>query len=192
MRWDELFADLSGQSDADEAAALAAEVADRSRWEAGQTRLTDRIRGWQAVPVAVGLPAGETLHGPLLAVGQDWLVVGDGREDCLVPAHAVRWLQLRGPRAVLTGAARGSAASVHRLRLVHAVRLLVRDRAYVRVRLAEGETVSGSVDRAGADHVDLAQHPADVPRRSYAVQSSWVLPYAAITSIRGGQVWIAP
>jgi hypothetical protein len=196
VRWDELFADLSGQGEADEAASLAAEVADRSRWEAGQSLLTDRARGWEPrCAVAVGLPAGESARGPLLAVGQDWLVIGDGTADCLVPAAAVIWLKTDGPDLLATAraqASRGAGASVHRLRLVHALRLLVRDRAYVRIRLVDGETVSGTVDRAGPDHVDLALHPADVPRRATAVQSTWVLPYAGIASIRGGQVWNAP
>ena len=192
MRWDELFADLSGQSDADDAAALAAEVADRCRWEAGQTTLADRLRGWPGGWLEVGLPSGERVQGPLLAVGEDWLAVGDGRTDCLVPAVAVCWLRAAAFDPVPAVAAAGSAAFAHRLGLVQAVRLLVRDRAYVRVRLVGGVSVSGTADRAGADHVDVAQHPDDVPRRSSAVRSTWLLPYAAITSIRGGQVWSAP
>jgi hypothetical protein len=194
VRWDELFADLSGQGEADEAAALDSEVADRYRWEAGRTGLTDRARGWLPRSiVSVGLPAGQTVRGPLLAVGGDWLVLGDGRLDCLVPVAAVRWLRpdSQGQAGTLEPT-RGAGAAVHRLRLVHAVRLLVRDRTYVRIRLVEGETVSGTMDRAGPDHLDLAQHPADLPRRASAVHSTWLLPYAAITSIRGGQVWSAP
>lgn len=112
-----------------------------------------------------------------------------------MPAAAVRWLQPEGPdpdqdRTGLVPAASG--AVMHRLRLAHAVRLLVRDRAYVRIRLVEGEAVSGTLDRAGRDHADLAQHPCDLPRRASAVRSSWLLPYSAIGSIRGGQVWSAP
>ena len=194
MRWDELFADLSGQGDAEDTAMLDAEVADRSRWEAGQSTLTDRARTWEPQGiVAVGLPAGETVRGPLLAVGHDWLVVGDGRQDCLVPATAVRWIQPGGPAPGPPGTlAHPAPVGAHRLRLVHAIRSLARDRAYVRIRLVEGQSVSGTVDRAGPDHVDLAQHPCDVPRRASAVNATWVLPYPAIASIHGGQVWSAP
>lgn len=193
VRWDELFADLSGQGDADDAAVLAAEVADRIRWEAGRTGVTDRARGLGARRVvSVGLPAGETVRGPLLAVGHDWLVVGDGPMDCLVPAAAVRWLQADRPdRPGLSLAATADFGALHRLRLVHAVRLLVRDRAYVRVRLVDGEAVSGTLDRAGRDHADLAQHPYDLPRRPSAVRSTWLFPYSAIASVRGGQAWSA-
>jgi len=192
VRWDELFADLSGQGDADDAAVLAAEVADRSRWEAGQTTLNDRLRRRPGCWLEVGLPGGGRVDGPLLAVGRDWLAVGDGRTDCLVPAPALCWVRAPSVERAPVVAARGSAASVHRLRLVHAVRLLARDRAYVRVRLAGGVSVCGTVDRAGADHLDLAEHPPDVPRRASAVRSTVLLPYAALTCVRGGQVWSAP
>jgi hypothetical protein len=194
VRWDELFADLAGQGDADEAAQLATEVSDRGRWEAGQVSLADRVRGWPARrSVSVGLPAGDCAQGPLLAVGLDWLAVGDGREECVVPLPAVRWLRTDGPEQVSAraGSGRGSGPSVHRLRVAYVARSLVRDRAYVRIRLIEGETVSGTIDRAGPDHLELAQHPADLPRRTSAVQATWLLPYAAIASIRGGQVWSA-
>lgn len=194
MRWDELFADLDGQAAADEAARLAAEVAERGRWEAGQTSLADRIRGWPVgASISVGLPGGDSAKGPLLAVGLDWLAVGDGREDCAVPLPAVRWLRsdLAEPVNGEGRAGRGSTPGIHRLRIAYVARSLVRDRAYVRIRLIEGETVSGTIDRAGPDHLELAQHPADLPRRTSAVQASWQLPYAAIASIRGGQVWSA-
>lgn len=194
MRWDELFADLSAQGAADDAAQLAAEVAERGRWEAGQVVLADRVRDWPAgQPVAVGLSASDSVRGRLLAVGADWLAVADGREDCVVPLAAVRWLRPdRSEPAAAPASGRAGVPGVHRLRLTYVARALVRDRAYVRIRLVEGETVSGTIDRAGLDHLELAQHPADLPRRSTAVHSSWLLPYAAITSIRGGQVWSAP
>jgi hypothetical protein len=200
MRWDELFADLSGQGEAEQAAELAAEVAERGRWESGQITLLDRLRSMPVgSPVLLGLADSDSARGSLLAVGVDWVVLGEARRDCLVPHTALRWVRRTEPEsadqaAALSGYAGtcGELPAVPRLRLAQAVRALVRDRAYVRVRLLDGETLSGTVDRAGPDHLDLAQHPADVARRNADVQATWLVPYAAVTSVRGGQVWSAP
>jgi hypothetical protein len=199
VRWDELFADLSGQGAADDAAELAAEVAERGRWESGQTSLLDRLRAMQVgSPVLLGLPDADSARGALLAVGLDWVVVGERSQDCLVPHSAVRWVRSLELEARGQGTVRsenpvtcGEVPAVPRLRLAQAVRALVRDRAYVRVRMLGGEAVSGTLDRAGPDHLDLAQHPADVARRSADVQASWLVAYASVSSVRGGQVWSA-
>lgn len=197
MRWEELFDDLSAQGAAAEAAELDAEIADRGRHQAGRTGMTDRLRGRRVHSlVTIGLPTGERLTGSLLAVGLDWVAVGAGSDECLVPLAAIRWLQLPAD-------ADGSAAGIasldapaggrvqRRLGLLQAVRYLVRDRTFVSVRLVDGEVMSGTADRASLDHLELAQHPRDVPRRASSVQAIRLVPYAGISSIRGGQVWSA-
>jgi hypothetical protein len=199
VRWEELFADLSAQGAAGEAAEQAAEVADRGRWEAGRLGIAERLQGWAIERrLIIGLPGADRVTGSLLAVGHDWVALHDGTHECVVPLVAVRWIKFAGP--VLTESPGGGSgreplpgSSVRgRLGLVHAVRYLARDRAYLRIGLVDGETVCGTPDRAGLDHLELAQHPADVPRRASSVQATWIVPYAAIATIRGGQVWSAP
>ncbi len=85
MRWEDLFADLELQWEANEAAELASELADRSRREAGYLRMIDRMRPVVGYPTRLrvlgGQHAGESLHGTLAALGMDWLLLrtgGDG------------------------------------------------------------------------------------------------------------------
>jgi hypothetical protein len=88
------------------------------------------------------------------------------------------------------GAPAGGAVREH-TGLAQARRVLVRDRAVVRAVLLDGDSVCGTLDRAGADHLELAQHPLDEPRRDASVQASWLIPYAALAVVCGGQVWSA-
>ena len=197
MRWDDLFDDLQGQGAAAVAAEVAGEVADRGRYEAGRTSLADRLRAWpRGSPLSVGLAHGRRLTGTPLAVGLDWMVLLDGMQECLVPLSAIHWAKpLTGDRRVDPApiARRGGAAGclLHRLSLAHAIRYLARDRALVQVALVDGECVSGTADKAALDHFELAQHAPDEPRRATSVRGSWVIPYAAVAVVRGGQVWSA-
>jgi hypothetical protein len=209
VRWDELFADLSAQGEAHQVAQDYAEAAERGRWEAGQAGLGDRLA---ALPpgsdVGIGLASGRVVEGRLLAVGADWLAVLDGAREALVPLRAVRWLRpvpARVGQGLTGGPVRGGAgvvaapdepgrsgAACRRLTLRHAIRSLVRDRSYLQVTLLDGHTLSGTADRAGLDHFDLAQHPADLPRRAASVQAVWLLAYDGVVAVHGGQVWSAP
>jgi hypothetical protein len=65
-----------------------------------------------------------------------------------------------------------------------ALRGLARDRSAVQVVLDDGGVLTGTLDRVGADHVELAEHPADVPRRAEAVQAVTAVVVAAIAVVR--------
>jgi hypothetical protein len=43
--------------------------------------------------------------------------------------------------------------------------------------------LAGTIDRAGADHLDLALHDAGSPRRARAVTGFRVVPFASVLSI---------
>lgn len=199
MRWDELFDDIAGQGAAADAAELAGEVVERARLEIGRMSLAERLRGWPGhAPVALGLHGGLEPVGVLVAVGLDWLALDEQPGECLVPLTSIRWIKAAGrtrqapvdpdpPRLVQGGVASGLVRD--RLGLTYAFRCLARDRATVRVLLVGGETVFGTVDAAGLDHVQLAQHSPDEPRRRSSVQASWTLPFTAIAAVCGGQVW---
>jgi hypothetical protein len=75
-----------------------------------------------------------------------------------------------------------------RLDLRRALRGLARDRSTVQVVLEDGTVVTGTVDRVGADYVEIAEHPVDLPRRAEAVQGVSAVVIAAIAVVRTASV----
>jgi hypothetical protein len=187
MRWQQLFADLQAQFEAEEAAAERAESASRTRAEVGAVGIADRLRGAVGLPVTLGCGRAGTFAGVLVEVGPDWLLVeDDAARSCLVALSAVRSVAGLGRRtapAEPPGPVRG------RLDLRRALRGLARDRSAVQVVLDDGSVLSGTLDRVGADYVELAEHPTDLPRRAEAVQGvravliGWI---AAVRTVTAG------
>jgi hypothetical protein len=182
MRWEQLFADLQAQFEAEAVAAEQAESGSRARSEIGALALGDRLRGALGLPLVLGCGGAGTVAGTLVEVGTDWLLVEDdsGRQG-LVAAAEVRWVSGLGRRTAApetAGPARG------RLDLRWALRGLARDRNAVQIVLNDGGVLTGTLDRVGADYVDLAEHPADLPRRSGAVQGVRAIVISAIAVVR--------
>ena len=50
--------------------------------------------------------------------------------------------------------------------------------------LDDGAVLTGTLDRVGADYVELAEHPADQPRRSEAVLGVRAVVLDAIAVVR--------
>jgi hypothetical protein len=182
VRWQRLFADLEAQAEALAAAEFEAEVAERTRIEVGKLRLVDRLRPTTGHPVQVSCLGAGLVCGRLDQVGSDWLLVAEdpGRE-VLLCLHAVTSLLGLGALSATPGS-EGRVRS--RLDLRHAVRGIVRDRAPVRVVLVDGTAFGGTLDRVGADFVELAEHPLGVPRRPTAVCQVRTVPLAALAAIR--------
>jgi len=194
VRWDELFDDLVGQHDAAAQAELDAEVADRSRWEAGHVRLLERLQAAGGQPVRLSVQDGTAVAGTLLGTGDGWLAVRDGGGHAVVPHSALARVDLGfrpspGVQAPVSPRPATRSASADRVGLVQLGRRLARDRAYVTVRLRGGGVVAGTVDRAGGDHLDIAVHDADQPRRNDAVRGVAVVPFSAVLVLRAGQLW---
>ncbi|HET6666792.1 MAG TPA: hypothetical protein VFG98_05865, partial [Intrasporangium sp.] len=59
-----------------------------------------------------------------------------------------------------------------------------RDRAVVDVVDVEGQLLTGTIDAVGADHLDVAEHAPDEPRRARHVVRTHVMPIAALGSVR--------
>jgi molybdopterin-binding protein len=182
MRWDALFDDLEAQAAVLDQAERAAEVEDRTRGEVGTLGLRDRARAAVGTELRLQLVGGAGVRGVIARVGPDWLLLdeGDGREAVVATAQIVSVRGLGRYSAVP-----GSAGIVEsRVGLRHALRGIARDRSTVRVQLVDGSTVDATIDRIGADFVEVATHPAGEPRRRVDVREIELLPIAAIASVR--------
>ena len=179
MRWESLFADLEAELAAAEAAELAGEVADRTRRALAEVRLADRVRAAVGAAVELLLLGGARVRGRLTAVGPDWLLVMESGGEALVPQAAV------GSVGGLGALSEPSTSVVEaRLDLASALRGLARRRAGVRLELRDGAALSGTIDRVGADALDLAQHPQGEARRAGSVKQVVVVPLAALAVVR--------
>jgi len=186
MRWQQLFADLQAQFDEEEASAERAESASRARAEIGAVALARRLSGAVGSPLSLRCAGAGPVVGVLVEVGVDWLLLEDesGRPS-LVAASAVRTVGGLGRRTTMPeelGPVRG------RLDLRRALRGLARDRSAVQVVLEDGTVVIGTVDRVGADYVEIAEHPVDLPRRAEAVQGVSAVVISAIAVVRTASV----
>ncbi len=180
MRWEGLFDDLAAQWDGEERRERDAEVADRTRRERAEVALLARVAAHRDVPLRLLLVTGRSLEGMVVDVGADWVLLrpGAARREALVPVAALVAVVGLGPRPVEAGGAR-------RFGLGYALRALSRDRSVVALTDTSGHTVTGTIDAVGADALDLAEHPADDPRRDANVRGTRTVPFDAIALVEG-------
>ena len=181
MRWQQLFADLSAQFEEAVSAEQRADVAARARTEAASVALADRLRGSLGGEVGLECRGAGWVRGRLVDAGVDWALLDDERGgELLVALAAVR---------VVSGLGRLTAAPEEgpvrtRLDLRRALRGLARDRSAVRLVLDDGAALSGTIDRVGADFVELARHEPDELRRASAVWEVQAVAVGAIAVVR--------
>ncbi|MCW2603733.1 MAG: uncharacterized protein JWN61_1868 [Pseudonocardiales bacterium] len=198
-RWERLAFDLEAQAASWEIAERAGEIAERQRIEDGRMRLADRLR-WiegrgdgsgngDAARGAVALSAvvltcagGVRIRGAIVRVVSDALIVAeDGGREALVSLAMV--LSATGlSRLAVDPDTAGVVES--RIGLRHLIRSVVRDRSAVRVHLADGSVLDGTLDRVGADFVELAVHAAGEARRRDAVRHTALVALGALVAIR--------
>ena len=161
MRWDQLFADLEAQLEAEEARDLMLEVADRTRRERALVGLPERLLAHRCAQVTVSLQGGLVVGGDVQDVGLDWLLVQEriGR-TALVPLAAV--LAVSGLTAAVSSGV--DARMARRFGFGYALRGVSRDRAVVAL-VDVSAVVTGTIDAVGADALELSEHPSDLPRR---------------------------
>ncbi len=185
MRWDRFFEDLEHQLDSEWEAERAALDTEAERLRLARLELRARLQVFAAdgVEVVVDVGTDRAIRGAVTGVGADWLTLERGPRSgpALVPAAAV--VSLAAEHADLLRSARpgtpGSLSS-QRMSLGFVLRDLVRRRCTVTVHDRSGRPLAGTVDRAGADHLDLALHDPGEPRRASAVTGMRVIPFGAI------------
>jgi hypothetical protein len=185
VRWEQLFADLEAQFAVAGEEEGATESASRERAEYGRLRLVDRLRGAQGQPVRLTCRGAGEVVGRLVETGVDWLLLVDEQQrEVLVAAGAVRAVGGLGARTAVP-AELGAVA--RRLDLRRALRGLARDRARVRCLLDDGTALAGTVDRVGADFLELAEHAIDEPRRRGSVTAVRAVVLDAVAVVRTEQ-----
>lgn len=178
MRWESLFDDLEAQLRRDEAQNLASEVAERARAERARITLAQRLLAQEgALRVRVG---SLEVVGQVADAAPQWIVLEEAAGSVLVPTAMIEWVE------GLTRRAHDDSGKVlRRLGLGHALRALARDRAGVRVGVGAA-VLDGTIDRVGADHVDLARHERGEWRRARSVTAVLAIPFAQVCWVRSG------
>lgn len=106
---------------------------------------------------------------------------------CILPLTAIAAVgvdrrDIRGSLAAPSGEP-DRIRSADRIGLVVVLRDLSRRRTRVEL-MSGGSTFVGTIDRVGRDHLDLAVHEADAPRRESAVHRYLLLPIAGVGVVR--------
>lgn len=180
MRWERLFADLEAEIAAEESADRDAEVAERTRTEVAKLRLVDRLRASADGSVTVRVTGAGDWCGRLMDCGPDWLLLGREGGDLLVALTAVQSIEGLGVWSALPGS-EGAVAAGFRIGAV--LRGIARDRATVRLLLRDETAYPGTVDRVGADFLELAEHDPDEPRRARAIRRVRLVPFHALAAV---------
>lgn len=188
MEWDRLFEDLEDQIASGWEAERAALDAETERLRIARLDLRTRLSvlADEGAAVAAVLTDATRVHGRIRAVGADWTAMQpqDARGLVLLPAHAVElWTLDHGALLASGGVAEPLSPLRERMTFGFVVRDLARRRSGVTLRTRSGAVLAGTIDRAGADHLDLALHDAGAPRRTRAVTGFRIVPFAAVLSI---------
>ncbi|MGI8870666.1 MAG: hypothetical protein ACR2F6_17920 [Mycobacteriales bacterium] len=182
MRWDRLFEDLEAQFDAADAAEYAGEIVERTRTAIGALRLVDRLRAAGDRPIRLTVLGAGAVRGEVRAVGSEWVVLGlTGGGEALVPLAAIMGVHGLGRHAATPGS---EGEVVKRLGLRHALRAIARDRSRCQITTVDGTLVTGTIDRVGADFLEVAELPVGEVRRPNAVRGVDTVPLSAIALVR--------
>lgn len=166
MKWDRLL---------DEALRTASERETQGRRQQyARVTLRRRLAGLaEHGPVTLHLACG-TIRASVEVVGSDVVVVRpEGAAGGELAVAIARIDEVIAPEAGLVATVHEahdpSPALSERLTLDQILRVAARRRLGTRITLGSGTTITGTIDRVGADHLDIALHDAGSPRRRSAV-----------------------
>lgn len=202
MRWDDLFDDLEGQLEQELSAEDVHVRAEEERLRIGRLGLRDRLAvlarhsalagSVDSDAVDVVLTDGSAITLRLTSVGKDWIagdvVAGSPlRAGAIIPVSAIAAVTMTPAGSALSLRAEpsgGPSANLEsRLGLPFVLRDLCRRRIAVDL-VTSWTRLHGTIDRVGRDHLDLAEHDADAPRRDGAVRRIRSIASAAIVIVR--------
>lgn len=190
VQWDRLFEDLEGQLAAEWEAERAVLDAESERLRIAKLSLRMRLRVLEVrgSPLTLRLLDGERHIVHVRAVGADWIAAQaqDVPTALIVPLAALASVETH--HGALLGTLEDAPLPADGLRdrmtLGFLLRDLARRRVPVHLALRDGETLHGTIDRAGSDHLDLAVHDRGEARRAGAVRSFRIVPLDAVVWAR--------
>lgn len=200
MHWDRLFEDLEGQLASDWEAERAVLDAESERLRIAKLDLRARLRTLcsTGTDATIDLVDGRRLPVTLQALGADWLAVasrdvggaphasGPTASALILPLHAVAGITTDHGTvlASLDDSATGPHPLRERMTLGFVLRDLARRRIPVHISVRVGDDVHGTIDRAAADHLDLALHDPGQARLAGAVRGFRIIPFSTLVAVR--------
>lgn len=190
MRWDRLFEDLEDQLASEWEAERAALDTEAERLRLSKLSLRERLRALAGADAAVSaeLRDGTVAAGTVSSVGADWFALDTATRRSgamLVPLAALTALGLAQEELLRTARPGQPAARLaDRMTLGFVLRDLSRRRIPVAVGVGPGRVLTGTIDRAAADHLDLALHDRDRPRRAGEVSGHRIVATDAVSWVR--------
>ncbi|MEJ1088907.1 hypothetical protein WDU99_11305 [Microbacterium sp. Mu-80] len=189
MEWDNLFDDLEGQLAAEWESERAALDAESERLRISKLTLHDRLRAMAHADsrVQLELHSGERWDARLRVIGADWVGVSGGGDPRLriVPISALSSVGVdHGVMLSSLTASDEQPGLRERMSFGFVLRDVARRRTPVTIGRRSGDPLQGSIDRAGADHLDLALHDATEPRRTRTVRGFRSIPFDALVWVR--------
>ena len=193
MRWDRFFDDLEDQLSSEWEAERAALDTEAERLRLSRVALRDRLsalteRDPASAPATFELSDGTVMAAEVSGLGADWLALQPvERRAGAILAPLASVVSIGMPHAELLRTARPlptRTALSERMTLGFVLRDLVRRRVFVTVGFSGGRLASGTIDRAGADHLDIALHDAGTSRRADAVTGYRLVPFSSMAWIR--------
>lgn len=179
MRWERLLADLQAVEEARQHAEILGEAAERSRAETGRVTLAARLRAAEGLRLSFEVDGGQRCTGTVAGVGPGWAVLSETAVEWLIATKFVLWVDDL-PRYAAPEPDGAAKRIYDSLGLRHVLRGVAADRSAVRIGVGAPTPVTGTIDRVGADFIDLALHPTGEPRRQREVSAHRVVPIDAI------------
>jgi hypothetical protein len=166
----EFEASLRREAEQEAVAALRAQAAETSLWESLARR----------VGIEIVVRAGTRLYrGTLLASYPDFFVIrASNRSHHLIRLGAMITVWMPAERQRLR-----PLVPTPRYRFVLALRELARRREPVRVELADGNAVDGTVQLVGSDYLELVEHDLAEPCRGPAISGRRLVGLTAVVVV---------